>query len=103
MEYTGGTTGVSLAFVCAAKGYKLRIVFSDAFSQEKALMMEALGAQISMVPSQGRGISEKLIKEMIRRAARYQPATTTLVVRPTEQPGRDSGLLPAGGGDLETD
>lgn len=75
VEYTGGTTGVSLAFVCAAKGYKLRIVFSDAFSQEKALMMEALGAQISMVPSQGRGITEKLIKEMIEaaRAISQQP------------------------------
>jgi cysteine synthase A len=68
VEYTGGTTGVSLAFVCAAKGYKLRIVFSDAFSEEKALMMRALGAEISIVPSHGKGITEKLIKEMIEVA-----------------------------------
>jgi cysteine synthase A len=68
VEYTGGTTGVSLAFVCAAKGYKLRIVFSDAFSQEKALMMKALGAEIRVVPSRGGGITESLIKEMIEEA-----------------------------------
>jgi cysteine synthase A len=44
VEYTGGTTGVSLAFVCAAKGYNLKIVFSDAFSPEKEQMMRAFGA-----------------------------------------------------------
>jgi cysteine synthase A len=65
VEYTGGTTGISLAFVCAAKGYKVQIVFSDAFSTEKALMMRALGAEITMVPSEGKGITEKLIKDMI--------------------------------------
>lgn len=68
VEYTGGTTGVSLAFVCAAKGYRLRIVFSDAFSEEKALIMQALGAEITIVPSENKGITEKLIKEMIEAA-----------------------------------
>lgn len=68
VEYTGGTTGVSLAFVCASKGYKLRIVFSDAFSEEKGLMMRALGAKITIVPSHNNGITEKLIKEMIETA-----------------------------------
>jgi len=68
VEYTGGTTGVSLAFVCAAKGYRLQIVFSDAFSEEKGLMMRALGAEITMVPSRQRGITEQLIKEMIEVA-----------------------------------
>jgi cysteine synthase A len=68
VEYTGGSTGVSLAFVCAAKGYRLRIVFSDAFSEEKMLMMKAMGAEITIVPSHGMGITEKLIKEMIEQA-----------------------------------
>ena len=68
VEYTGGTTGVSLAFVCAAKGYRLRIVFSDAFSQEKAQMMIALGAEIQIVISHGQGITEQLIKTMIEQA-----------------------------------
>jgi len=67
IEYTGGTTGVSLAFVCAAKGYKIKIVFSDAFSTEKEQMMRAYGADVSIVPSHGKGITEKLIKEMIEQ------------------------------------
>lgn len=65
VEYTGGSTGVSLAFVCAAKGYDLKIVFSDAFSPEKEQMMRAFGANVSIVPSHNMGITEKLIKEMI--------------------------------------
>ncbi|MFW9800256.1 MAG: pyridoxal-phosphate dependent enzyme, partial [Candidatus Thorarchaeota archaeon] len=35
VEYTGGSTGTSLALVCAIKGYRFRVVSSDAFSQEK--------------------------------------------------------------------
>jgi len=75
VEYTGGTTGISLAFVCAAKGYKSRIVFSDAFSQEKGLMMQALGSELRLVPSHGGGVTEKLIREMIEtaRALSRQP------------------------------
>jgi len=68
VEYTGGSTGISLAFVCAAKGYRLQIVFSDAFSQEKSQMMTALGAEIQVVPSHGKGITEQLIKTMIEQA-----------------------------------
>lgn len=49
VEYTAGTTGISLAFVCAALGYDLEIVFSDAFSGEKRGMMEAFGARITDV------------------------------------------------------
>jgi cysteine synthase A len=68
VEYTGGTTGVSLAFVCAAKGYGMEIVFSDAFSPEKGHMMRALGARITMVPSGGKGITAELIRGMIEKA-----------------------------------
>ncbi len=68
VEYTGGTTGISLAFVCAAKGYKIEIVFSDAFSQEKAVMMRALGANVTVVPSEGRGITKNVIEQMIEKA-----------------------------------
>jgi len=68
VEYTGGTTGVSLAFVCAAKGYRARIVFSDAFSQDKKLMMEALGAEVSLVRSGGGGITEQVVRQMIDEA-----------------------------------
>jgi len=65
VEYTSGTTGISLALACAAKGYKFHAVCSDAFSDEKRLTMRAFGAQITDVPSDNKRITEKLIKEMI--------------------------------------
>jgi cysteine synthase A len=69
VEYTAGTTGISLALVCAAKGYDLEIVFSDAFSDEKRRTMQAFGARITDVPSDNGKITEALIKAMIRTAA----------------------------------
>ena len=69
VEYTSGTTGVSLAFVCAAKGYALEIVFSDAFSTEKRRTMLAFGARITDVASDDKKITEHLIKELISTAA----------------------------------
>lgn len=68
VEYTAGTTGISLAFVCAAKGYRLHVVFSDAFSDEKRRTMEALGATVEDVPSDGGRITGQLIKAMMIRA-----------------------------------
>lgn len=70
VEYTAGTTGISLAFVCAALGYDLEIVFSDAFSDAKRVAMQALGARITDVPSDKGQITESLIKEMIATAGR---------------------------------
>ena len=68
VEYTAGTTGISLAFVGGALGYKTHFVFSDAFSDEKRWTMRAYGAEITDVPSEGRGITEQLIKTMIATA-----------------------------------
>jgi cysteine synthase A len=65
VEYTAGTTGVSLAFVCAALGYKFHAVFSDAFSVEKRRTMEAFGARLTDVISDNKKITADLIKEMI--------------------------------------
>jgi cysteine synthase A len=69
VEATMGTTGISLAFVCAAKGYGCEIVFSDAFSSEKRRTMQAYGAHVNDVPSDRQQINEALVKEMLRRAA----------------------------------
>ena len=69
VEYTAGTTGISLALVCAVKGYALEIVFSDAFSDEKRRMMEAFGAHITDVVSDDKKITAALIKAMIAKAA----------------------------------
>ncbi|HET7291254.1 MAG TPA: cysteine synthase family protein [Vicinamibacteria bacterium] len=68
VEYTGGSTGTSLALVCAAKGYRLRIVSSDAFSREKLDHMAALGAELMLVPSEGGLTTKKLILDMIAAA-----------------------------------
>jgi len=68
VEYTGGSTGASLALVCAARGYRLRIVTSDAFSREKRNHMAALGAELTIVPSEGGLTTRKLIGEMIETA-----------------------------------
>ena len=77
VEYTGGSTGTSLAFVCAAKGYPIRIVSSDAFSQEKLDHMTALGAELTIVPSEGGRTTKKLILDMIAvaREMSEQPNT----------------------------
>jgi cysteine synthase A len=68
VEYTGGSTGVSLALVCAVKGYALRIVSSDAFSQEKLDHMKILGADLQIVSSEGGGMTEKLTRDMVEAA-----------------------------------
>lgn len=68
IEYTGGSTGSSLALVCAVKGYALEIVTSDAFSEEKMNTMKALGAAITMVPSQGGKITPDLLPRMMSKA-----------------------------------
>jgi len=68
LEYTGGSTGTSLALVCAARGYRLQIVTSDAFSKEKLDHMAALGAELTLVASEGGKTTRKLILDMIEAA-----------------------------------
>jgi len=68
VEYTGGSTGVSLAFVCAVKRYPLHIVTSDAFSREKLDHMKILGARLQIVPSESGRMTEKLTRDMVEAA-----------------------------------
>jgi cysteine synthase A len=68
VEYTGGSTGAALALVCAAKGYRLQIVTSDAFSADKRRHMAALGAELTLVPSEGGLSTRKLFLDMIEVA-----------------------------------
>jgi cysteine synthase A len=68
VEYTGGSTGVSLALVCAVKAYPLFIVTSDAFAREKLDHMRMLGAQLQIIPSDSGGMTERLTKDMIEAA-----------------------------------
>jgi cysteine synthase A len=64
VEFTGGSTGSSLAFVCAVKGYPLTLVSSDAFSEEKLRTMRAFGADLIIVPSRGGAITPDLFDRM---------------------------------------
>ena len=75
VEYTGGSTGVSLALVCAVKGYPLHIVTSDAFAREKLEHMKILGARLQIVRSESGRMTEKLTRDMIE-AARVVAAET---------------------------
>ena len=68
IEYTGGSTGISLAMICAAKGYPLKIITSDAFSKDKLKQMSAFGAELKIIPSEGGLTTKKLILDMIEAA-----------------------------------
>jgi len=68
VEYTGGSTGSSLAFVCAVKGHRFRVVSSDAFAKEKLQTMRAFGAELTIVPSEGGKVTPDLTPRMIQRA-----------------------------------
>jgi cysteine synthase A len=88
VEYTGGSTGVSLAFVCAVKGYPIRIVTSDAFAREKLQHMRALGARLDVIASESGGMTEKLTNDMVEAArviAREPGSFWTDQLRNTDQ------------------
>jgi cysteine synthase A len=77
VEYTGGSTGSSLAFVCAVKGYPFKVVSSDAFAPEKLNTMRAFGAEVVVVPSRGGQITPDLIPKMqaVARELAARPGT----------------------------
>ncbi|PKL82053.1 MAG: cysteine synthase [Ignavibacteriae bacterium HGW-Ignavibacteriae-3] len=77
VEYTGGSTGISLAFLCVAKGYKIHLITSDAFSRDKLNQMEGFGAELTMVPSEGGLTTKKLILEMIETAREFSKKSDT--------------------------
>lgn len=77
VEYTGGSTGISLALICVAKGYKLHIVTSDAFSKDKRNQMASFGAKLTLVPSEGGLTTKKLILDMIETAKKISKEPNT--------------------------
>jgi cysteine synthase len=96
VEYTGGSTGASLALVCAAKGYRLRIVTSDAFSQEKRDHMAALGAELTLVPSEGGLTTRKLIGDMIEAARQLSREPRTCWIDQLNNQDSIAGYYPLG-------
>lgn len=67
VDYTGGSTGSSLAMICSAKGYNAHFVSSDAFSEEKIQTMRAFGAQVDLVPSENGKITAQVIDTALHR------------------------------------
>lgn len=67
VDYTGGSTGSSLAMVCATRGYRAHFVSSDAFAEEKLQTMRAFGATVEVIPSIGRKVTPELIKAALER------------------------------------
>jgi len=94
VEYTGGSTGTSLAFVCAAKGYRIRIVTSDAFSREKRDHMAALGAELTLVPSEGGLTTKKLILDMVEAAREISREPGTYFTNQLENADAIAGYFP---------
>jgi cysteine synthase A len=96
VEYTGGSTGTSLAFVCAARRHPIRIVTSDAFSKEKRDHMAALGAELTLVPSEGGLTTKKLILDMIEKARELANAPRTYWTDQLNNHDSIAGYLPLG-------
>jgi cysteine synthase A len=94
VEYTGGSTGTSLAFVCAARRIPITLVTSDAFSREKRDQMRAFGATVEEVPSDGGQTTRALIERMIARAAELGAATGTFYADQFNNPDAASGYAP---------
>ena len=77
VDYTGGSTGSSLAMVCATKGYHAHFVSSDAFSKEKLQTMKAFGASLEIFPSENGSITARLIDTMVKRAKQLSTESNT--------------------------
>ena len=94
LEYTGGSTGASLALVAAAKGYRTKIVTSDAASKEKRDQMQALGAELTMVPNDNPGrTSKKLILDLIETAKRMSSEANTFWTDQLNNPDNVAGYF----------
>jgi len=96
IEYTGGSTGASLALVCAAKGYRIHVVSSKAFSQEKLDHMVAYGAQLTLVPYAGGGMTKQLFLNMIEAARTLSREPHTYWVNQLSNPDTIAGYSAMG-------
>jgi len=96
VEGTGGSTGASLAMICAVKGYRIKIVTSDAFSREKRDQMQAFGAELTLVPSDGGRTTKKLILEMVETARAISKEPKTYWTDQLHNPDGIAGYYPLG-------
>jgi cysteine synthase A len=96
VEYTGGSTGASLALICAAKGYPLKLVTSKAFSEEKLTQMAAYGAELTLIDAPDGRITKELFLAMIAKAKELSAAPGTYWTDQLNNTDSLHGYLPMG-------
>jgi cysteine synthase A len=96
VEYTGGSTGISLAFVCAVKGYRCRIVCNDAVALEKRRSMEVFGAELEILKSEGGKLTPDLVPRMMARAREIAAEGPSYATDQMRNPDMVAGYEPLG-------
>jgi cysteine synthase A len=96
VEYTGGSTGISLAFVCAVKGYRCRIVCNDAVALEKRRSMELFGAELEVLKSEGGKLTPDLVPRMMARAREIAAEGPSYATDQMRNPDMVAGYEPLG-------
>lgn len=94
VDYTGGSTGSSLAMVCAAKGYRAHFVSSDAFAEEKLQTMRAFGATVDVIPSVNRQVTPELIQSCLARVKDLAAEPNTFWTNQFNNPDNRAGYAP---------
>jgi cysteine synthase len=96
VEYTGGSTGVSLSLICAVKGHPLHVVSSDAFAREKLDHMAILGARLTVIASDNGQMTAELTKDMIEAARTIAAETGAYWTNQLSNPDQIPGYHPMG-------
>jgi len=96
VEYTGGSTGISLAFVCAVKGYRCRIVCNDAVALEKRRSMQVFGAELEVLKSEGGKLTPDLVPRMMARAREIAAEGPSYATDQMRNPDMVAGYEPLG-------
>jgi cysteine synthase len=96
VEYSGGSTGAGLAFVCGIKGYRFRLVTADVFGKEKIGLMKALGADLEIIESDDGKITKGLIQKMIKRASEISDSPDTFFTDQLNNKDVIEGFIPLG-------
>ena len=96
VEYSGGSTGAGLAFVCTLKGYRFRLITADVFGKEKISLMRSLGADVEIIKSENGKISKELINKMINRAKEISKEPNTFFTNQLDNKDVIEGFVPLG-------
>ena len=96
VEYSGGSTGAGLAFICTLKGYRFRLITADVFGKEKIGLMRSLGADVEIIKSENGKITKELINKMINRAKEISKEPNTFFTNQLDNRDVIEGFVPLG-------